>query len=193
MRLFLIGIMFALLAYAPFAGSADELKRRTVEQFEEKCSAVELTLIIRKYGGVPANLTLRKGERSGFVRLDELSSLDWPNLLHGEMVWHCGDTSERSECNNDATHVRVQRAATGRNVTFTCYRVESCKSGTTVLDTLDERCRQETLRVGNARIKWLETKENIPYASAKLNDSGGVRWTCGGAAERSTARRTPRC
>ena len=162
MRSFLVAISLALLVCArPSPGGTDELKAGIVEQFNENCSAVKLTLIMRKYGGNSANLILDKGQRSPFLPLDLFDSVS-SSLLHGEMKWVCGDTFEKSECDSEATHVRVERAATGRETKFVCYRIQSCKPGQTKLDTLDDRCREETLRVGSARIKWLETKENIP-------------------------------
>ena len=187
MRVYLSATL-ALLVGAAAAGKAagPELKPRVIERFKEGCSAVQLILITRSRD-LPPNVTLEKGQRSRYIDLDEFASKDIPSnhRLHGEMGWHCGDTAEDSECDNDATHVRVSRAATGRVAAFTCYRIESCEEGTTTLDTLDDKCGEETLWVGGRGIKFLQTVENIPFSAAKLTDSGGVRWHCGTSPERS--------
>ena len=168
MRSFLVAITLASLVCGPSVGSAQELKAKVVEQFNENCSAIQLRVSSFK------DVTLKKGEKSGFI----IAGVVWT-------TWYCGDTEERSECHPSATHLRVERAASGRKTKFTCYRVESCTKGQIKLDTLDDRCGEETLRVGGHRIKFLEKKENIPFSSAKLNNSGGVRWYCGDTAERS--------
>jgi hypothetical protein len=187
MRSFVLAVTLVFVGCAPAVTLAKEFEVKAVEQFEENCSAVEMTMIMRTPGGASANLTLKKGETSPFLPLKSFFGTALMPLAksHGEMIWHCGSTGERSECTSKATHVRVKRAATGREAKFTCYRVEVCQKGQTTLEVLDDRCREEMLRVGSARIKWLETEKDIPYSSAKLGDSGGVRWSCGGTPERS--------
>ena len=185
MRSLLVGITLASLVCAPSVVSAQELKQKVVEQFNENCSAVQLTLITLKTG---QNVVLKKGGKSKYIPLNNFgtpTAMGNPPLPLGEMEWFCGSTMERSECDSGSTHVRVERAASGRSTKFTCYAVESCTKGQTKLETLDDRCGEETLRVGGQRIKFLEKKENIPFSSAKLNNSGGVRWYCGDTAERS--------
>ena len=181
----LAGTVLAALCGCASLASAADLKARVLDRFEEQCSAVQMTLITRRVVGQVSdpNVALKKGQTSRYIKMGDFSAV--PGVPPGRMKWHCGDTPEMAGCGFEATHVRVSRAATGRAATFTCYRVEACEAGQTKLDTLDDRCHAELLRVGNARVQWRQTVANIPYSSAKLNDSGGVRWTCGGVSERS--------
>jgi hypothetical protein len=186
MRHLLTGIIVAALGSSASVASATDLKAKVLDQFHEQCSAVQMTLITMRVVGNASdpNVELKKGQRSRFVKMADFTAAV-PGLPPGRMKWHCGDTAEMAGCGTDATHVRVSRAATGRAATFTCYRVEACEAGQTKLDTLDDRCHAEQLRVGSALVKWRETAKDIPYSSAKLNNTGGVRWTCGGVSERS--------
>lgn len=186
MRHLLAGIIVAVTCGSASVASATDFKAKVLDRFEEQCSAVMMTLITMRVVGMASdpNVKLTKGQTSRYVRLGDFAAAE-PDLPPGRMKWHCGDTAEMAGCSWDATHVRVSRAATGRAATFTCYRVEACEAGQTKLDTLNDRCRAEQLRVGSALVKWRETVANIPYSSAKLNDTGGVRWTCGGVSERS--------
>ena len=186
MRRLFTGIIVVAIGATASVASATDLKLKVLDRFVEQCSAVQMTLITLRVVGNASdpNVELKKGQTSRFVRMADFAKAV-PALPAGRMKWHCGDTAEMAGCGTDATHVRVSRAPTGRAATFTCYRVEACEAGQTKLDTLDDRCRAEQLRVGSALVKWRETATDIPYSSAKLNNTGGVRWTCGGVSERS--------
>lgn len=167
------------------AAAKDTLRARVLERFEEKCSAERLTLITVR--GLGRNTDLAKGKRTGYLRMRDLGphpDLAPPDAA-GEIRWVCGDTQERSACPRETTHLRVQRAAAGRNVEMTCYRVERCGEGQALLSKLDDRCGEDVLRIGGQRLRFRERKEGIPYSAADISPPGAVRWYCGGTAERS--------
>jgi hypothetical protein len=184
----LIGITLALLVCGPSAGLAQfpkPPKATVVEQFNENCSAVELSFTaVKTMYTDAATVTLRMGQKSKLILLGALyEGSTWHTP--GDIEWFCGSTPEESHCDSTATHVRVARAASGRATKFTCYRIESCTEGTMTLDTLDDRCGEDLLKVGGRRIAFLGKKENIPISAANLGNSGAVRWYCGDSAEQS--------
>lgn len=168
----------------PALASAADFQRTTIERFDEQCSAERVILITLRSG---QNITLMKGQHTGYVPVSDFGvpeSFHQPNPP-GELKWHCGDTAERSGCPLDATHVKVERDRRGRAMHFTCVRVEKCTEGFTRLDTLEDRCGEDRLKVGGRSIPFNATVGGIPFSSAKLDNQGRFRWYCDDSAERS--------